>query len=401
MASLPELDATERRILGALMEKQITVPSTYPMTLNALRTACNQTSSRDPVVDYDEATLTAALKGLRGRELVRVVWADTGRRTLKYHQLLTEQIDVTESQAALLTVMLLRGPQAPGELKTRSERLHSFADRTEVEQVLTDMAARQPALVQELPRQHGQKDQRWAHLLGDDHDQVAAAEPEQPAIDVLADGVPARDERVVRGYDRVAATYSRELASELDDLPFERWLLDRVTEEARGPIADAGCGPGHVSGYLHAAGATVRGFDLSPEMVRQARANFPDVEFAQGDLRTLLRPVDDAGWGGVLAWYSLVHLSTTELPDAIAGLTRVLKPAGVLVLGLHAGEQVRHIDELWGVDHLGLDFVLHPPRAVLEAVRQAGLRDVEWYLRGPSVLRDETTERLYVVARKG
>ena len=123
------LDAVDQRVLGSLLEKQRTVPASYPMTLNALQTACNQSSSRDPVVDYDQSLLTETLRSLKERGLVRVVWADRGPRTLKYHQLLDERLSLEEDERALLTVLLLRGPQAPGELKTRSERLHRFADR--------------------------------------------------------------------------------------------------------------------------------------------------------------------------------------------------------------------------------------------------------------------------------
>ena len=138
--SLPVLDATDQRILGSLLEKQHTVPASYPLTLNALRTACNQTSSREPVTDYDEKTLTDALKGLRDRRLVRVVWAEKGSRTLKYHQLLDAELALADDERALLTVLLLRGPQSPGELRTRTERLHPFADKDAVAACLTRLA---------------------------------------------------------------------------------------------------------------------------------------------------------------------------------------------------------------------------------------------------------------------
>ncbi len=130
--TLPDLDPEEQRVLGALMEKQVTVPASYPLTLAALRTACNQTSSRDPVVDYDEPTVEAIVKRLRERELVRVVWAATGRRTLKYHQLLGDRLGLADDERALLTVLLLRGPQPAGALRTQAERLHTFADREAV-----------------------------------------------------------------------------------------------------------------------------------------------------------------------------------------------------------------------------------------------------------------------------
>src|SRR3954451_15565639 len=135
------------------------------MTLAAVRTGCNQSSSRDPVVDYDEPAVEATLRRLKDRQLVRVVWADTGRRTLKYHQLLSDVLELDDAERALVTLLLLRGPQAPGELKARAERLHGFSDRGEVEAVRAGLAARPEPLTRELPRQHGQHDARWVHLL--------------------------------------------------------------------------------------------------------------------------------------------------------------------------------------------------------------------------------------------
>src|SRR5690606_20305782 len=128
-AARPELDDVEQRVLGALMEKQRTVPATYPMTLNGLRTACNQSNSRDPVVDYDDGTITSAIDRLKARGLARMVYASSGARAVKYRQVLDEVLGLEPPEAALLTVLLLRGPQAPGELKARTERLHGFADR--------------------------------------------------------------------------------------------------------------------------------------------------------------------------------------------------------------------------------------------------------------------------------
>src|SRR4051794_24596722 len=169
------------------------------MTLAAVRTGCNQTSSRDPVVDYDEQLVESTLRGLKDRQLVRIVWADTGRRTLKYHQLLSEVLELDDAERAVLTVLLLRGPQAPGELRTRTERLHEFADRGAVEQLLARLAARPEPLVRELPRQPGQHDSRWAHLLGDVPVATAVVAGAVPAVDreaVLGEGGAARDQRV-------------------------------------------------------------------------------------------------------------------------------------------------------------------------------------------------------------
>src|SRR3954466_6399021 len=142
MTELPVLDAVEQRILGCLLEKQITVPATYPLTLNALRSACNQTSSREPVMDLDEHTIETTARALRERELLRIVWADTGRRVRKYHQTLVEVLGLAPDERALVTVLLLRGPKTAGELKPRTERLPPFADRHDVEACLQRLADR-------------------------------------------------------------------------------------------------------------------------------------------------------------------------------------------------------------------------------------------------------------------
>ena len=142
MSELPVLDAEDQRILGSLLEKQTTVPSSYPLTANALRAACNQTSNREPVVDFDQQTVERTARALKDRGLLRIVWSDTGRRTLKYHQILDERLGPEPDERALLTVLLLRDAQAPGELRTRTERLYGFADRGEVEACLHRMAGR-------------------------------------------------------------------------------------------------------------------------------------------------------------------------------------------------------------------------------------------------------------------
>src|SRR4051794_33066181 len=318
------------------------------MTLAAVRTGCNQTSSRDPVVDYDEPEVEATLRRLKDRQLVRIVWADTGRRTLKYHQLLSEVLELNDAERALLTVLLLRGPQAPGELKARTERLHDFRDRGAVEVLLADLAARPEPLVRELPRQAGQHDNRWVHLLGDVPAASAVVAEPAATVDresVLAAGGAARDQRVRASYDAVAAAYADHLADELVQLPFESWLLLRVAAHADGgPVVEVGCGPGHVTAFLADAGADATGIDLSPAMVEEARRRFPDGDYQVGDLRQLMRPTSAPGWSAVLAWYSLIHLAASELPDALAALTRPLAPGGWLVVALHVGAEVRHND---------------------------------------------------------
>jgi uncharacterized protein len=404
---LPVLDAIEQRLLGCLLEKQVTVPSTYPLTANALRGACNQTSNREPVMDLDERTVETTARALRDRGLLRIVWADTGRRVLKYHQTLVEVLGLADDQRALVTVLLLRGAQTPGELKTRTERLHPFPARDDVDACLQRLADRPEPLVQRLERRPGQQDHRWAHLLGPLPEPAGAPPPTPPQADrerPLADGAQARDERVRAVYGEVAADYADQLADELDGLPFERWLLGRVAAEAgHRPVVDAGCGPGHVTAYLVAAGADARGLDLTPAMLEQARARFPGVRYDVGDLTRLIRPETADGWGAVLGWYSLIHLAGSEFPGAVAALARPLAAGGVLVLAGHAGRDVRHVTTWLGHDFdpdAALDVVLHDPADVAAAVTGAGLVDVEWYVRGPVARRQETTDRFYVLGRR-
>ena len=401
MAELrPQLSAVEQRVLGALLEKQRTVPASYPLTLTALRTACNQTSSREPVTDYDATVLHATLKELRDRELVRSVWTGAGSRVLKYHQRLEEHLGVGAPELAILTVLLLRGPQAAGELRTRTTRLHPFEDRTEVEATLRGLAELPEPLVVELERKPGQQDPRWAHLLGPLPESVAPPTTHVDRDVVIAAGADVRDARVRAGYDAAAAGYARELAAELEHKPFDRWLLDRVGADAQGgPIADVGTGPGHVAARLAASGASVLGVDLSPAMIDEARVLHPDVEFEVGDLANLLRPRAAAGWSAITAWYAFVHMAPSELPTVIAGLARLLVPGGQLAFALHVGEEVRHLDELFGAP-VDLDFVMHDASEVLAAVAAAGLVDVEWYRRSPLPDVETPTERLYVLARR-
>ena len=395
------LDATQQRVLGALLEKQVTVPASYPMTLGALRTACNQSSSRDPVTDLDEEQVKQTAHALKERGVLRIVWSDTGRRTLKYHQALDEVLGLGDDERALLTVLLLRGAQSPGELRTRTERLHTFADRDEVAACLARLAAREEPLVRQLERRPREQDHRWVHLLGPaEADPAPAAAAPVDRESPLADGPERRDERVRAAYAAVAGSYAERFSGELDDLPFERWLLERAVRAADGlPVVDAGCGPGHVTAHLAGLGADVRGLDLTPEMVAQARERHPGVRYETGDLRRLMRPESAAGWGAVLAWHSLTHLAGSELPDALAALARPLAPGGVLLVALQAGHEVRRLDSWFDVDlgEDGLGFVQHDPVEVVAAVEAVGLVDVEWFVRGPRAALGETSQRLYVL----
>jgi uncharacterized protein YceH (UPF0502 family)/SAM-dependent methyltransferase len=401
------LDLVEQRVIGSLLEKERTVPGSYPMTLNGLRTACNQTSGRDPITDLDDHELTSALDRLKADGFARLVHASHGARVVKYRQVLSEALELEDGERAVVTLLLLRGPQTPGELRSRAERLHAFADLDEVDAALAALAGRPEPLVEEQARQPGQKEQRWRHRLGPSAPTTSPAAPSAGAGDttvteaVLADGPLARDERVRATYTAVADTYADHLVTELDDKPFDCWLLERLVDLADGgPIADAGCGPGHVTFHLAAAGADVTGFDLTPAMVAEARRRFPELTFEEGDLTALPPPrADAAGWAVAIAWYSLVHLASSELPPAIALLSAAVRPNGWVLTAMHAGPDVVHLDE-WFDRPVDIDFTFQDPEVVVAAFRTAGLEDVEWYRRGPYERGAETTNRLYVMGRR-
>lgn len=156
-------DAVEIRVAGCLVEKQRTTPDAYPLSLNALRLACNQSTNRDPVVSYDEATISEALRRLAQRGWTRLA-SGAGSRARKYRHLLPEALGIDDEELALLAVLMLRGPQTPGELKQRSERLHAFADLGAVQEVLEKLLERQ--LVVRQPRQPGQKEERYEQVSG-------------------------------------------------------------------------------------------------------------------------------------------------------------------------------------------------------------------------------------------
>lgn len=158
-----EPDAVEIRVLGCLVEKQRTTPDTYPLSLNALRLACNQSTNRDPVADYDEATVVEALRRLALRGWTRLA-SGAGSRARKYRHLLDDAFDLDDAEVSLLAVLMLRGPQTPGELKQRGQRLHDFADLAEVNATLEQLVER--GQVARHERRPGQKEERYEQLLG-------------------------------------------------------------------------------------------------------------------------------------------------------------------------------------------------------------------------------------------
>lgn len=177
-----ELTAIEARVVGSLIEKSFLTPDVYPMTTNALATACNQKTNRDPVVDYSAVQIDATLLELRQRNLVRRVHTP-GSRSTKHRQTLDEALSLDEQESALLSVLLLRGPQTVGELRLRTERHEvGFDDLDAVDRCLERLAGRRIALVRQLPRKPGHKENRWQHLLQDEAETSArAADDARPA----------------------------------------------------------------------------------------------------------------------------------------------------------------------------------------------------------------------------
>ena len=196
-----QLSAEQIRVLGCLLEKQRTTPDVYPLSLNALRTACNQSTNRAPVVDYDEATVRAALDRLGRRRYTRLT-SGHGSRAAKFRHLLDEALGITPPEQALLAVLMLRGPQTPGELRQRTERLYRFDSAAALDTTLAGLAERD--LVSRLERRPGQKEERYAQLLGGEPEEApaapaaAAVSPAMPPPPAAAPPAPPRDERLER-----------------------------------------------------------------------------------------------------------------------------------------------------------------------------------------------------------
>jgi uncharacterized protein YceH (UPF0502 family) len=205
------LNEVEVRVIGSLLEKELTTPEYYPLTLNALTHACNQLSNRDPVVSFDEKTVVRALDGLRDKKLVHVVFASDSR-VPKYRQVLTESLNLTPPEVAVICVLLLRGPQTVGEIRGRTNRLYEFAELTEVETTLQRLMTREPQpLVTKLPRQTGRKESRYAHLLAGE---ISIEERESaPRLEPATLEVRAENERIAGLEDEV-----RRLRQEVSEL---------------------------------------------------------------------------------------------------------------------------------------------------------------------------------------
>ena len=195
----PLLDAVEERVLGSLIEKAMTTPEYYPMSLNALTNACNQKTNRSPVVEFDDKTVARALESMREKGLVRIV-SGADQRVPKYRHVFDEAMDLTEAQTAVLCELIVRGPQTVGELRGRANRMHAFDELSQVEVVLTELGERDTPAVKRLARQPGRKESRYAHLLAgaiEDADDGDEAERPLPAETATLE-VRAENERVER-----------------------------------------------------------------------------------------------------------------------------------------------------------------------------------------------------------
>jgi uncharacterized protein YceH (UPF0502 family) len=202
-----EPDAVEIRVVAALVEKQRTTPDQYPLTLNSLRLACNQSTNRDPVVDYDEATIKSALDRLGRRKWATLASWSTAR-SVKHKHLFDQALGLDDPQLALMTVLMLRGAQTPGELRQRSERIHRFEDGEELDRTLSELMQRD--LVRALPRQPGERGQRYAHRLSEADEASAPAdaapapaEPGPPATPAAEPSAPPTEDALAARLERL------------------------------------------------------------------------------------------------------------------------------------------------------------------------------------------------------
>jgi SAM-dependent methyltransferase len=200
-------------------------------------------------------------------------------------------------------------------------------------------------------------------------------------------------------YDQVAADYAAKFKDEMDDKPFDRDCLDRLAHEVGdlGPICDMGCGPGQIARYLHRQGVNTLGVDLSTRMVAEAQQLNPDISFRQGDMLSL--PYADNAWGGIAAFYCILHIPREKIVDALREMKRVLKPGGVLLVTFHIGEEIKHLEEWWEKP-VNLDFAFYLPEEMESWLKEAGYELEDTLVREPNPEVEVATKRAYVFARK-
>lgn len=200
-------------------------------------------------------------------------------------------------------------------------------------------------------------------------------------------------------YDAVASEYAEKFKDEMDDKPFDRDCLDRLAREvgALGPICDMGCGPGQIARYLHRQGVDTLGVDLSPRMIAEAQRLNPEIPFHQGDMLAL--PDADNSWGGIAAFYCIIHIPREKIVDALRELKRVLKPGGILLITFHIGHEIKHLDDWWEKP-VNLDFAFYQTDEMENWLKEAGYELEETLVREPNPNVEVATKRAYVFARK-
>jgi len=201
-------------------------------------------------------------------------------------------------------------------------------------------------------------------------------------------------------YDRVAEDYAKQFGDELTKKPFDCRMLNRLVENVgkQETICDLGCGSGHIASYLSRRGAKVCGIDLSPEMVKQARRLNPEISFRQGNMLDLKETPDDS-FGGIAAFYSIIHVSRNSVIDALREMKRVLRPEGLLLLTFHIGQEIRHLDE-WFDKKVSLDFFFFETDEMKQYLATAGFEIEEAIEREPIPDIEVQTRRAYIFARK-
>jgi SAM-dependent methyltransferase len=199
-------------------------------------------------------------------------------------------------------------------------------------------------------------------------------------------------------YDQVAADYAERFKDEMDDKPFDRECLNRLAREVGtlGPICDLGCGPGQIARYLHRQGADTLGVDISPRMIAEAQRLNPDIPFHQGDMLSL--PDADNSWGGIAAFYCIIHIPRERVVDALCEMKRVLKPSGLLLVTFHIGEEIKHLDEWWEKP-VNVDFAFYQPEEMEAWLKEAGFELEETLVREPNPKVEVATRRAYLFAR--
>jgi SAM-dependent methyltransferase len=201
------------------------------------------------------------------------------------------------------------------------------------------------------------------------------------------------------GYDAVSQEYAERFKDEMNDKPFDRDCLDRLAREVGdlGPICDLGCGPGQIARYLHRQGVKTLGVDLSTKMVEEAQRLNPEIHFHPGDMLAL--PDEDNSWGGIAAFYCILHIPREQVLDALREMKRVLIPGGVLLVTFHIGQEIKHLDEWWEKP-VNLDFAFYLPEEMETWLHEAGFELMETLVREPNPEVEVATKRAYMFARK-